>query len=107
MNNISFQGNITVTSWEKAKSVSSSFTSSKVQDKLLNDIAKSFGQKGDVIPLSKQNSQILLKIFEKIIGKPINKNVNNEKFIYNNGDMIIFSDKNPALYDGVRIEVGF
>ncbi len=104
MNNVSFQGNITVTTWNRAKSTFKEYPTSAAQDKLIKKVVRDMGEPGVLLPLSKRNSNFLFKLIEKIINKPV-KNINNEKVLYNGGDNIVFSDKNPALFDGVRVEI--
>lgn len=104
MSGISFQGNITVTTWNKAECISHEYPTTKAQDKLLKHIVKDMCKKEEVITLSKKNANFLFKLIEKFIGKPV-KNINNEKIIYNGGDNIVLSDRNPVLFNGVRVEV--
>lgn len=104
MSGISFQGNITVTTWNKTKGIIHEYPTTKAQDKLLKHIVKDIGKKEEVTTLSKKNVNFLFKLIEKFIGKPI-KNINNEKIIYNGSDNIVLSDRNPVLFDGVRVEV--
>lgn len=104
MSGISFQGNITVTTWNKTKGIIHEYPTTKAQDKLLKHIVKDIGKKEEVTPLSKKNVNFLFKLIEKFIGKPI-KNINNEKIIYNGSDNIVLSDRNPVLFDGVRVEI--
>ena len=106
MNNISFQGNITITTWNKAISSFKDYSTTKAQDKLIKKVAEDMGKKGEVLPISKRQANFFYQLVEKFTGKKIPK-VNTEKVFYNNGDQIIFSDKNPALFDGVRVEVKF
>lgn len=104
MSNVSFQGNITVTTWEKTKSVFKEYPTTAAQDKLLKKVVRDMGEPGVVKPLLKKDANFLYKLFEDFINKPI-KNINNEKVLYDGGDNIVFSDKNPVLFDGVRVEV--
>lgn len=105
MNNVSFQGNITVTTWNKAVSSLKQYPTTAAQDRLIKKIAKDIGtKKGEVYPITKRHANFLYKLLEKFTGKEI-PSANTEKVFYNNGDQIIFSDKNPALFDGVRVEV--
>ena len=104
MSGISFQGNITVTTWNKAECIIHEYPTTKAQDKLLKHIVKDMGKKEEVTKLSKKNANFLFKLIEKFIGKPV-KNINNEKIIYNGSDNIVLSDRNPVLFNGVRVEV--
>lgn len=104
MGGISFQGNITVTTWRKAEGIIHEYPTTKAQDRLLKHVVKNMGKKEEVTPLSKKNANFLFKLIEKFIGKPV-KNINNEKVIYNGSDNIVLSDRNPVLFDGVRVEV--
>lgn len=106
MNSVSFQGNLTVTTWHKAKSSFKSFPTTEKQDKFIKEIAKNFGEKGEVVPLSKKNANFLYNLVERFTGRKMPR-VNNEKVFYNNDDKIVFSDKNPALFDGARVEINF
>jgi hypothetical protein len=106
MSSVSFQGNITVTTWNKTISSFKSYPTTAAQDKLIKDIAKDMGEKGVVHPVNKRQAHFLYQLIEKFTGREIPK-VNTEKVFYNNGDQIIFADKNPALFDGARIEVDF
>lgn len=104
MNSVSFQGNITVTTWNKAVSTVKRYNTKPEEDKFIKDIAKNLGEKGEVNSLSKKDANFIYQLVERFTGKEIPK-VNNEKVFYNDGKQIVFSDKNPALFDGVRIEV--
>lgn len=104
MSGISFQGNITVTTWNNTKGIIHEYTTTNAQDKLLKRVVRDMGKKEEVVSLSKKNANFLFKLIEKFIGKPV-KNINNEKIIYNGSDNIVLSDRNPALFDGVRVEV--
>ncbi len=106
MSSVSFQGNITVTTWNKTVSTFKEYPTTKAQDKLIRDIAKDMGEEGIVHPVNKRQANFLYKLIERFTGREVPK-VNTEKVFYNNGDQIIFSDKNPALFDGTRIEVDF
>lgn len=106
MNSVSFQGNITVTTWNKAISSIKQYPTTQAQDKLIKDIAKDLGKKGEVISLPKRNANFLYELIEKFTGRKI-FNSQTEKTFFNNGDEIIFSDKNPVLFDGARVEVKF
>ena len=106
MNSVSFQGNITVTTWNKAVSSIKQYPTTQAQDKLMKDVAKDIGKQGEMLPLSKKNANFLYQLIEKITGRSI-FNSQTEKTFFNNGDQIIFSDKNPALFDGTRVEVKF
>ena len=106
MNNVSFQGNLTITTWNKAVSSFKSYPTTEAQDRLIKQIAKDLGPKGEVHSLSKRHANFLYRLAERFTGREIPK-INNEKVFYNNGDQIIFSDKNPALFDGTRIEIDF
>lgn len=103
MNNVSFQGNITITQWDRAVSSFKQYPTTKAQDKFIKKLANSFGEKGVIETLPKKKSAFIFKLLEKFIGKPV-RNINNEKVFYNGGDNIVFSDRNPALFDGIRIE---
>jgi hypothetical protein len=106
MNSVSFQGNITVTTWNKAVSSIKQYPTTQAQDKLMKDVAKDIGKQGEMLPLSKKNANFLYQLIEKITGRSI-FNSQTEKTFFNNGDQIIFSDKNPALFDGTRVEIKF
>ena len=106
MNNVSFQGNITVTTWNKAVSSIKQYPTTEAQDKLIKNIVKDIGTKDEMLPLSKKNANFLYQLIEKFICKKIPNN-QNEKVFFKNGDKVIFSDKNPALFDGTRVEVDF
>ena len=54
MNNISFQGNMTVTQWNKAVSSFKQYPTTKEQDKFIKNLANSFGEKGVVETLPKK-----------------------------------------------------
>ena len=52
------------------------------------------------------------ELFSRILGDKKNTggiykitNINNEKIIYNGSDNIVLSDRNPVLFDGVRVEI--
>lgn len=106
MNNVSFQGNLTVTTWNKTISSFKSYPTTKAQDEFIKHIAKDMGEQGIVHPVSKRQANFLYQLIERFTGREVHK-VNTEKVFYNNGDQIVFSDKNPALFDGVRVEVDF
>lgn len=106
MNSVSFQGNMTITTWNKAVSSFKNYSTTQAQDKLIKSIAQDMGKKGEVLPISKKQANFFYQLVEKFTGREIPK-LKTEKVFYNNGDQIIFSDKNPALFDGVRIEVKF
>lgn len=106
MNNISFQGNMTITQWNKTVSSFKEYPTTKAQDKFIKRLASSFGEKGVVETLPKKKAAFIFKLLEKFTGKPV-KNINNEKIFYNGGDNVVFSDRNPALFDGIRVEVDF
>lgn len=106
MNNVSFQGNITVTTWNKALSTVKEYHTTEAQDRLIKHVSKELAPKGEVYPINKRQANFLYELIEKFIGKEIPK-INNEKVFYNNGDIIVFSDKNPALFDGTRVEINF
>ena len=104
MNNISFQGNLTLTTWKGAKSTFKEYKTSQYQDEMFKQAADKFARPCDVTVLSKKNANYFHKLIEKVVKKPV-KNINNEKIIYNDIDNIVFSDKNPALFDGIRVEI--
>ncbi len=106
MNNVSFQGNLTVTTWNKTISSFKHYPTTKAQDELIKHIARDMGEEGIVHPVSKRQANFLYQLIERFTGREIPK-VNTEKVFFNNGDQVVFSDKNPALFDGVRIEVDF
>ena len=106
MNSVSFQGNLTITTWNKTVSSFKNYPTTEAQDKLIKSIAKDMGEPGIVHPVSKRQANFLYRLIERFTGKEIPK-VNTEKVFFNNGDQIVFSDKNPALFDGARIEVNF
>lgn len=106
MNNVSFQGNIVVTSWDKTISSFKNFPTSKAQDKVLKSVINDLGEEKTLISLSKKNTNLIQGFIEKFTGKPLKK-INNEKVFYHDGDIAVFSDKNPALFDGERVEFNF
>ncbi len=106
MNGVSFQGNLTVTTWNKTISSLKNYPTSEAQDKLIKHIVKDMGEQGIVHPINKRQANFIYQLIENFTGKEIPK-VNTEKVFYNNGDQVIFSDKNPALFDGTRIEYNF
>lgn len=106
MDSVSFQGNITVTTWNKTISSFKNYHTTEAQDRLIKSIAKDMGEKGEIYSVNKRQANFLYRLIEKFTGREIPK-VNTEKVFYNNGDQIVFSDKNPALFDGARIEVNF
>ena len=106
MNSVSFQGNISVTTWNNAVSSVKKYSTSEAQDRLIKHVVKDLGEKGEMHPLSKKNSDFLYQLIEKFIGKKIPNN-QTEKIFFMDGDKVIFSDKNPALFDGTRVEVDF
>ncbi len=106
MNSVSFQGNITVTTWNNAVSAIKQYPTTPAQDKLMKNVIKDLGKKGEIIPLTKKDANFLYLLIEKFVGKKI-FNSQTEKTFFNNGDQIIFSDKNPALFDGARVELKF
>ena len=106
MNNVSFQGNITVTTWNNAVSSFKQYPTTLAQDKLIKHVVKDLGEKGEMHPLSKKNASFLYQLIEKFIGKEIPNN-QTEKVFFRDGDKIVFSDKNPALFNGTRVEVDF
>ena len=67
MSGISFQGNITVTTWNKAECISHEYPTTKAQDKLLKHIVKDMCKKEEVVSLSKKNANFLFKLIEKFI----------------------------------------
>lgn len=106
MNSISFQGSMTITTWNKAISSSKKYPTSEAQDKKIKSIAKSIGKKGEVNSLNKKQANFIHQLIERFIKKEIPNN-NTEKLFYNDGNQIVFSDKNPALFDGMRVEMDF
>ena len=92
--------------WNKTISSVKSYPTTKAQDELIRRIAKDMGEQGVVHPISKRQANFLYQLIEKFTGKEITK-INNDKIFYNNGDQIVFSDKNPALFDGMRVEMNF
>ena len=61
MSGISFQGNITVTTWNKAECISHEYPTTKAQDKLLKRVVRDMGKKEEVVSLSKKNANFLFK----------------------------------------------
>lgn len=106
MNSVSFQGNMIITTWNKSVSSSKNYVTTQAQDKLIKLIANDMGKEDEMLSLNKRQANFLYQLLERFTGKKIQK-VNNEKVFYHNGDKVIFSDKNPALFDGTRIEVNF
>jgi hypothetical protein len=103
MSNVSFQGHITVITWNKTVSSFKKYPTTKVQDKLIKRLAKNLGEKDVVHTVNKRQANFLYKLIERFTGRKITK-ANNDKVFYHNSDQIVFSDKNPVLYDGVRVE---
>lgn len=106
MNSITFQGNMTITTWNKAISTSKKYQTSEALDRKIKSIARNIGKKGEINSLNKKQANFIKKLIERYIKKEI-PNGNTEKLFYNNGNQIIYSDKNPALFDGLRVEMDF
>ena len=97
MNSVSFQGNLTVTTWNKTISSFKNYPTTEAQDRLVKHIVKDMGEQGIVHPINKRQANFLYQLIEKFTGKEIPK-LNTEKVFYNNGDQVIFSDKNQPSF---------
>ena len=86
MNSVSFQGNITVTTWNKAVSSIKQYPTTQAQDKLMKDVAKDIGKQGEMLPLSKKNANFLYQLIEKITGRSIfNSQTEAAEWVIQNG----------------------
>ena len=107
MNNISFQGKISVYEWKSLdKYVERTFNTSEAQDKLLKTVADSFAKAGTESHVHRRKLNFFHNLVEVITGHKI-KNLNNDKKFYNGGDYISYKDENSALLNGVDVEVDF
>ena len=65
MNSVSFQGNLTVTTWNKTISSFKNYSTTEAQDKLVRHIVKDMGEQGIVHPINKRQANFLYQIKEK------------------------------------------
>ena len=107
MNNVSFQGKISVYEWKSFdKYIERTFNTTSAQDKLLKTVADSFAKEGKQIHVSKRKLNFFHNLLEEITGTKIKK-LNNDKKFYNGGDYISYKDENSGLLHGIDVEVDF
>ena len=67
MNSVSFQGNLTVTTWNKTISSFKNYPTTEAQDRLVKHIVKDMGEQGIVHPINKRQANFLYQLIERFI----------------------------------------
>lgn len=105
MNNVSFQGKISVYEWKTLdKYIEKTFDTTEAQDKLLKTVADSFTKAGSEAHVHKRKLNFFHNLLEEITNYKI-KNLKNDKKFYNGGDYISYKDENSGLLHGIDVEI--
>jgi len=104
MNNISFQGNVTVTTWNKSVASMKEYYTTPGQDRLIKSIANDLGKEGSIVPVKEKSMDFIRNLLERFTGNKV-QFLDKQKVFYNGGDNLILTDLRPAKYNGTRVEV--
>ena len=103
-NNVSFNGYITVRTWDRLNDVYKKYPTTEFQDKLIKKSINNIVKDGDIKKLSQKEITFINKLIEKITGHKI-RNIKNIKKLQNNGNYATYKDENFRLLDGVFVDM--